>query len=89
MPVVLSRLCILFINYISRDLDNTKTLFIETFCSIPGYHTYCVNAALDSRRNYMPPSSDKCIMKKFSLVIVIININSIIFIITIFSDQAL
>jgi len=31
IPVILSRLSILFINYISRDLDNTKILLYELF----------------------------------------------------------
>jgi len=31
MPAILSRLSILFINYISRDLDNTKILLYKFF----------------------------------------------------------
>jgi len=31
MPAILSRLSILFINYISRDLDNTKVILFKFF----------------------------------------------------------
>jgi len=42
MAAILSRLFILFINYILRDLNNTK-YFLQDFCSVPGCPT-CVNA---------------------------------------------
>jgi len=37
MPAILSRLSILFMKYMSRDLDNTKIL--QAFRSVPGYQT--------------------------------------------------
>jgi len=48
MPAILSRLSILFINYISRDLDNTKILLYKLFIRYLVVKPVCVNAALIS-----------------------------------------
>jgi len=45
MPAVLSRLSILFINYTSRDLDNTKMLLYQLFVRFLVVIPACVNAA--------------------------------------------
>jgi len=45
MPAILSRLSILFINYISRDLDNTKILLYKIFVWYLVIKPACVNAA--------------------------------------------
>jgi len=39
MLAILSRLFVLFINYISRDLDNTKILLYKLFFSVSGCQT--------------------------------------------------
>jgi len=39
MPSILSRLSILFINDISRDLDNTEIQAYTAFRSVPGCQT--------------------------------------------------
>jgi len=44
MPVILSGLCILFLNYISRDLDNTKTLLYKLFVRYLVVKPACGNA---------------------------------------------
>jgi len=38
MPAILNKLSILFMNDISRDLDNKHT-FIQAFCLAPGCQT--------------------------------------------------
>jgi len=45
MPVILSRFSILFINYISRDLHNTKILLSKLFFWYLVVKPACVNAA--------------------------------------------
>jgi len=46
MPAILSRLSILFINYISRDLDNIKILLYKLFVRyLVACKPACVNAA--------------------------------------------
>jgi len=45
MPAILSRLSILFINYISCDLDNTKILLYKLFVRYLVVKPACVNAA--------------------------------------------
>jgi len=48
MPAILSRLSILFKNYIlSRDLKNTKILLYKLFVRYLDVKPTCVNAALD------------------------------------------
>jgi len=49
MPKILSRLSILFINYKSRDLDNTKILLYKLFVRYLVVKPACVNAALDMK----------------------------------------
>jgi len=44
MPALLSRLSILFINYISRNLDNTKILLYKLFFRYLVVKPACVNA---------------------------------------------
>jgi len=48
MSTILSRLSILFINYISRDLDNTKILLYKLFVRYLRVKLACVNKALVS-----------------------------------------
>jgi len=48
MPAILSRLSILFVNYISRDPNNTKTLLYKLFIQCLFVKRVCVNAALNS-----------------------------------------
>jgi len=43
---ILRRLSILFINYISRDLDNTKILLYKLFVRSLVVKPACVNAAV-------------------------------------------
>jgi len=46
MPAILSRFSILFINYLSRDLDNTKILLYKLFVRYLFFkQPACVNAA--------------------------------------------
>jgi len=45
MPVILSRLSILFINYVSRDLVNTKILLYKFLVRYLVVKPACVNAA--------------------------------------------
>jgi len=45
MPAILSRLSILFINYISRDLSDTKMLLYKFFVRYLVVKLACVNAA--------------------------------------------
>jgi len=45
MPAILSRLSILFINYILRALDNTKIILYELFVRYLVVKPACVNAA--------------------------------------------
>jgi len=47
MPAILSRLSILFINYISLDLDNTKILLYKLIIRNLVAKPACVNATLD------------------------------------------
>jgi len=48
MPAILSRRSFLFINYMLRDLDNTKTLLYKHFVRYLDVKLACVNAALVS-----------------------------------------
>jgi len=45
MPAILGTLYILFIDYISRDLDNTKILLGKLFVRYLVVKPVCVNAA--------------------------------------------
>jgi len=45
MPAILSKFSILFISYISRDLDNTKILLYKLFVRLLVVKPACVNAA--------------------------------------------
>jgi len=45
IPTILSRLSILLISYISRDLDNTKILLYKLFVRYLVVKPECVNAA--------------------------------------------
>jgi len=47
MPAIVSRLSILFINYILRDLDNTKKFLYKLFFRYLVAKPACVNAALE------------------------------------------
>jgi len=46
MSAILSRLSILFINYMSRDLDKTKILLYKLFVRYVVVKPECVKAAL-------------------------------------------
>jgi len=46
MPAILSRLSILFINYIPRDLDNTKILLYKLYVRHLVVKPACVNTPL-------------------------------------------
>jgi len=46
MPAILSKFSVLFINYTSRDLDNTKILLYKLFVWYLVVKPVCVNAAL-------------------------------------------
>jgi len=46
MPAILSKLSIVFINYISLDLDNTKLLNTQAFHSVPDCQFCMCNAVL-------------------------------------------
>jgi len=48
-PAIISRLSILFVNYISRDLDNTKILLYKFFVLYLVVKPACVNATLDGQ----------------------------------------
>jgi len=48
MPAILSRLSILFINDISRDLDNTKIFLYKLSVRQLVVKPACVNAALET-----------------------------------------
>jgi len=48
MLVILSKLSILFIKYISRDLDNIKILLYKIFVRYLVVKPACVNAAYES-----------------------------------------
>jgi len=47
MPAIISRLSILFINYISHDLDNMKIVLHNLFVRYLVVKPACANAALD------------------------------------------
>jgi len=46
MSAMLSRLSILFVNYISRDLNNTKIFLYKLFVRYLVVKSVCVNAVL-------------------------------------------
>jgi len=45
MPVILSRLSNLFINYIFRDIDNTKVVLYKLFVRYLVVKPACINSA--------------------------------------------
>jgi len=57
MFAILSKLSILFINYILRDLDNTKILLYKLFVRYLVVKPACVNAALVSHQKIDTPQA--------------------------------
>jgi len=60
MPAILSRRSILFINYISRNLDNTKILLYKLFVRYLVVKPACINAAVKfKKKGFAAPLSNE------------------------------